>query len=212
MDTQKDSCIRSCYYTVSTSELGTSMTTIGERLRRQRLQNRITLEQISLDTKIGVRLLMAIEAEAVRETSGWSFSKELCAPVRPCSRRRLSGNRQRARAAQPLRRSPCDSHARDDPGPRAALQFGLIVPHRSERIEPLDRRLAAGGGRSDHAVRLGLLLVAKAPRQTASASKIEAAPGAGLSRQCPCSQPPRRKRPRPRLRLPPIPRRPFASV
>ena len=45
------------------------MTSIGETLRRQRLQNRISLEKVALETKIGVRLLEAIEAE--------QFEKEL---------------------------------------------------------------------------------------------------------------------------------------
>jgi cytoskeleton protein RodZ len=55
--------------------LGVSMTSIGERLRRQRLQNRISLEKVSLETKIGVRLLEAIEAEQFEKLPGGVFRK-----------------------------------------------------------------------------------------------------------------------------------------
>lgn len=51
------------------------MTSIGEKLRRQRLQNRIRIEQVSLDTKIGVRLLEAIEAEQFEKLPGGVFRK-----------------------------------------------------------------------------------------------------------------------------------------
>jgi len=51
------------------------MTSIGETLRRQRLQNRISLEKISLDTKIGVRLLEAIEAEQFEKLPGGVFRR-----------------------------------------------------------------------------------------------------------------------------------------
>ena len=51
------------------------MTSIGERLRRQRLQNQISLEKISLDTKIGIRLLEAIEAEQFEKLPGGVFRK-----------------------------------------------------------------------------------------------------------------------------------------
>jgi cytoskeleton protein RodZ len=51
------------------------MTSIGERLRRQRLQNRISIEKVSLDTKIGVRLLEAIEAEQFEKLPGGVFRK-----------------------------------------------------------------------------------------------------------------------------------------
>src|SRR2546421_11940763 len=51
------------------------MTSIGERLRRQRLQNRISLEKISLETKIGVRLLEAIEAEQFQKLPGGVFRR-----------------------------------------------------------------------------------------------------------------------------------------
>ena len=43
--------------------MASGMTSIGDRLRRQRLQNRISLETVSLETKIGVRMLEAIEAD-----------------------------------------------------------------------------------------------------------------------------------------------------
>src|SRR3982751_5727869 len=51
------------------------MTSIGETLRRQRLQNRISLEKISLDTKIGVRLLEAIEAGQFEKLPGGVFRR-----------------------------------------------------------------------------------------------------------------------------------------
>src|SRR3989442_9406114 len=51
------------------------MTSIGERLRRQRLQNRISLEAVSLETKIGVRLLDAIEAEQFEKLPGGVFRR-----------------------------------------------------------------------------------------------------------------------------------------
>jgi cytoskeleton protein RodZ len=51
------------------------MTSIGERLRRQRLQNQISLEKISLDTKIGIRLLEAIEAEQFEKLPGGVFRR-----------------------------------------------------------------------------------------------------------------------------------------
>jgi cytoskeleton protein RodZ len=51
------------------------MTSIGDRLRRQRLQNRISLETVSLETKIGVRLLEAIEAEQFEKLPGGVFRR-----------------------------------------------------------------------------------------------------------------------------------------
>src|SRR5919201_504117 len=51
------------------------MTSIGERLRHQRLQNRISLEKISTETKIGVRLLEAIEAEQFEKLPGGVFRR-----------------------------------------------------------------------------------------------------------------------------------------
>jgi cytoskeleton protein RodZ len=51
------------------------MTSIGERLRRQRLQNRISLETVSVQTKIGVRLLEAIEAEQFEKLPGGVFRR-----------------------------------------------------------------------------------------------------------------------------------------
>jgi len=51
------------------------MTSIGERLRRQRLQNKISLEQISLETKIGVRLLEAIESDQFDQLPGGVFRR-----------------------------------------------------------------------------------------------------------------------------------------
>src|SRR5260370_23654255 len=54
---------------------GFGMTSIGERLRRERLQNRISLEKISLETKIGVRLLEAIEAEQFEKLPGGVFRR-----------------------------------------------------------------------------------------------------------------------------------------
>jgi cytoskeleton protein RodZ len=51
------------------------MTSIGERLRRQRLQNKISLDQVALDTKIGVRMLEAIEAEQFDKLPGGVFRR-----------------------------------------------------------------------------------------------------------------------------------------
>ncbi len=51
------------------------MTSIGERLRRERLQNKLSLEKISLETKIGVRLLEAIEAEQFEKLPGGVFRR-----------------------------------------------------------------------------------------------------------------------------------------
>jgi cytoskeletal protein RodZ len=51
------------------------MTSIGERLRHQRLQNRISLERVSLETKIGVRLLEAIEAGQFEKLPGGVFRR-----------------------------------------------------------------------------------------------------------------------------------------
>jgi cytoskeletal protein RodZ len=49
--------------------------TIGDRLRRQRLQKRISLEKVSLETKIGVRLLEAIESEQFEKLPGGVFRR-----------------------------------------------------------------------------------------------------------------------------------------
>jgi len=57
------------------------MKSIGERLRRERLQNRLSLEKISLETKIGVRLLEAIEAEQF-ENCRWRISPQLRLAIR----------------------------------------------------------------------------------------------------------------------------------
>ena len=51
------------------------MTSIGERLRRQRLQNGTSLEKVSLETKIGVRLLEAIEASQFEKLPGGVFRR-----------------------------------------------------------------------------------------------------------------------------------------
>jgi cytoskeleton protein RodZ len=51
------------------------MTSIGEKLRRQRLQNRTSLETVSLETKIGVRLLEAIEAGQFEKLPGGVFRR-----------------------------------------------------------------------------------------------------------------------------------------
>src|SRR2546425_12142794 len=51
------------------------MISIGERLRRQRLQSRMSLEKIALDTKIGVRLLEAIEAGQFEKLPGGVFRR-----------------------------------------------------------------------------------------------------------------------------------------
>src|SRR5437762_9700771 len=54
---------------------GFGMTSIGDRLRRERLQKRLSLEKISLETKIGVRLLEAIEAEQFEKLPGGVFRR-----------------------------------------------------------------------------------------------------------------------------------------
>src|SRR5579863_3675446 len=54
---------------------GAQMISIGEKLRRQRLQRRISIEKISLDTKIGIRLLEAIEAEQFEKLPGGVFRR-----------------------------------------------------------------------------------------------------------------------------------------
>src|SRR5216683_233714 len=51
------------------------MTSIGETLRRQRLQNKLSLDQISLETKISVRLLEAIESEQFEKLPGGVFRR-----------------------------------------------------------------------------------------------------------------------------------------
>src|SRR2546423_9026040 len=51
------------------------MTSIGERLRRERLQNKLRLEKISIEAKIGVRLLEAIEAEQFDKLPGGVFRR-----------------------------------------------------------------------------------------------------------------------------------------
>src|SRR5258708_6923642 len=51
------------------------MTSIGERLRRQRLQNKMSIEKIALDTKISARLLEAIEAEQFEKLPGGVFRR-----------------------------------------------------------------------------------------------------------------------------------------
>src|SRR5438034_2449989 len=51
------------------------MTSIGERLRRQRLQNGMSIEKIALDTKISARLLEAIEAEQFEKLPGGVFRR-----------------------------------------------------------------------------------------------------------------------------------------
>src|SRR5438132_10279575 len=58
-----------------TSGMASGMTAIGERLRRQRLQNRISLETVSLETKIGVRMLEAIEADQFEKLPGGVFRR-----------------------------------------------------------------------------------------------------------------------------------------
>ena len=51
------------------------MTSIGERLRHQRLQKKISLERVSIETKIGVRLLEAIEAGQFEKLPGGVFRR-----------------------------------------------------------------------------------------------------------------------------------------
>ncbi len=51
------------------------MISIGETFRRQRLQNKLSLDQISLETKISVRLLEAIESEQFEKLPGGVFRR-----------------------------------------------------------------------------------------------------------------------------------------
>jgi cytoskeleton protein RodZ len=51
------------------------MTSIGEKLRHQRIQKKISLERVSLETKIGVRLLEAIEAGQFEKLPGGVFRR-----------------------------------------------------------------------------------------------------------------------------------------
>jgi len=51
------------------------MTSLGEKLRRERQQTRISLEEISARTKIGVRMLEAIETEQFEKLPGGVFRK-----------------------------------------------------------------------------------------------------------------------------------------
>jgi cytoskeleton protein RodZ len=55
--------------------VASGMTSIGDRLRRQRLQSRISLETVSLETKIGVRMLEAIEADQFEKLPGGVFRR-----------------------------------------------------------------------------------------------------------------------------------------
>src|SRR5256885_16912785 len=55
--------------------MASGMTSIGDRLRRHRLQNRISLETVSLETKIGVRMLEAIEADQFEKLPGGVFRR-----------------------------------------------------------------------------------------------------------------------------------------
>src|SRR4029077_18851283 len=69
-------CLRSAHVIIQLDVcIGVSMTSIGDRLRRQRLQNRISLETVSLETKIGVRMLEAIEAEQWEKLPGGVFRR-----------------------------------------------------------------------------------------------------------------------------------------
>ncbi len=60
---------------LASGDVALEMISIGEKLRRQRLQNRISIEKIALDTKIGIRLLEAIEAEQFEKLPGGVFRK-----------------------------------------------------------------------------------------------------------------------------------------
>lgn len=51
------------------------MTSIGEKLRRQRLQQGVSLDYVATQTKIGLRLLEAIEAEQFDKLPGGVFRK-----------------------------------------------------------------------------------------------------------------------------------------
>ncbi len=51
------------------------MESLGARLKREREQRKITLEEISLSTKIGTRFLIAIEEEHFDQLPGGIFNK-----------------------------------------------------------------------------------------------------------------------------------------
>ena len=51
------------------------MPSFGEKLKQEREQRKITLEQISLSTKIGTRMLQALEADKFNQLPGGIFNK-----------------------------------------------------------------------------------------------------------------------------------------
>ncbi len=51
------------------------MESLGARLKREREQRKITLDEISLSTKIGTRFLLAIEEEQFDQLPGGIFNK-----------------------------------------------------------------------------------------------------------------------------------------
>ena len=51
------------------------MSAFGERLRRERERRKVTLEEISLSTKISIRLLTALETEKFEQLPGGIFNK-----------------------------------------------------------------------------------------------------------------------------------------
>ena len=51
------------------------MESLGARLKREREQRKITLEEISLSTKIGTRFLLAIEEDQFDQLPGGIFNK-----------------------------------------------------------------------------------------------------------------------------------------
>jgi cytoskeleton protein RodZ len=164
------------------------MTSIGETLRRQRLQNRISLEQISLDTKIGVRLLKAIEAEQFEKLPGGVFRKSF---VLQYAHALGLDSQEIATALEQLNQFdeapaiPTAEMIRDrEPRSKSGLSFRIDLSGLSGST--VGSLIAAVG-----VIMLCALIYSwwQAPRQNASASKIEAVPAPQAASAPPVSAP-----------------------
>jgi len=164
------------------------MTSIGERLRRQRLQNRISLEQISLDTKIGVRLLKAIEAEQFEKLPGGVFRRSFVlqyANALGVDSQEIASALEQLHQFDEVPPIPTPEMIADrEPGSRSALSFRIDLSGLSRST--IGSLLAAVG-----VILLCALVYSwwQAPRQTASASKIEAGPAAQPAAPSPQTSP-----------------------
>ncbi len=165
------------------------MTSIGETLRRQRLQNRISLEQISLDTKIGIRLLKAIEAEQFEKLPGGVFRKSFVLQYAHA----LGVDSQEIAAALEQLHQFDEAPAIPTPamiadrGPHSGSVFSFRIDLSGLSGSTIGSLLAAVG-----VIMLCALVYSwwQAPRQTASASKIEAAPAVAQPASAPQTAPP----------------------